>query len=78
MQRSKAVARGADVIMMVVSAFDGWTNEDDDIFGSLWDRAESEGMTSSPEVGSNAMVSDHDCLCGQNCLPLSRDRTGRS
>ncbi|CAM6100151.1 unnamed protein product [Calypogeia fissa] len=53
-QRSMAAARGADVIMMVVSACDGWTNADEEIFGNLWDcRTESEGVTPSPEAESN-------------------------
>ncbi|BFI17289.1 tRNA modification GTPase [Marchantia polymorpha subsp. ruderalis] len=52
-QRSKAAAKGADIIVMVVSALDGWTPQDNDIFEEIWECPTSlQGGTASYSNGS--------------------------
>ncbi|KAL3690691.1 hypothetical protein R1sor_004342 [Riccia sorocarpa] len=53
-QRSKAAAVGADVVLMVVSASDGWTGEDNKIFQEMWgDHAYTEAGDRASRNGSH-------------------------
>ncbi|KAL2623472.1 hypothetical protein R1flu_003677 [Riccia fluitans] len=53
-QISKAAAVGADVVMMVVSASEGWTEEDNKVFQDIWgDHVNDEAGVRSSRNGSH-------------------------
>lgn len=53
-QRSEAAAKGADVVLMVISAPDGWTVEDESIFEQIWGCESEVAMEQSTSLSTGA------------------------
>ncbi|EIE18915.1 tRNA modification GTPase TrmE [Coccomyxa subellipsoidea C-169] len=57
-QRSRAAAQGADIVLMIYDAMEGWTEEDGVVFGGLWSSSTaSEDHSTSGGSGTAAAAS---------------------